>query len=102
MQGLVVPSKLYGVMAAGRPVVYIGPAQSEVAHVVQRHKLGWRVDPGNVEGLAAIVADATRCGDELAACGERARRRFVERHERALATTALRGLLLEAANLRVQ
>lgn len=102
MEGLVVPSKLYGVMAAGRPVVYIGPAQSEVAHVVRRHELGWRVDPGDAAGLAAIVADATRRGDDLAACGERARRRFVERHERAVATTALRGLLLEAANLRVQ
>ena len=38
--GLVVPSKFYGVMAAGRPCIYVGPAESEVARLITEHAVG--------------------------------------------------------------
>ncbi|MDX8377604.1 MAG: glycosyltransferase family 4 protein [Mariprofundales bacterium] len=38
--GLVVPSKAYGIMAAGRPLFYIGPVNSEVALLVEELHCG--------------------------------------------------------------
>ena len=40
LEGLVVPSKLYGVLAAGRPALFLGPAGSEAARVLRDHDCG--------------------------------------------------------------
>jgi glycosyltransferase involved in cell wall biosynthesis len=55
LAGLVVPSKLYGVMAAGRPVLFLGPAGSEAARVVRLHDAG-TVLPARPDG-AALAAE---------------------------------------------
>jgi len=99
---LVVPSKLYGVMAVARPVAYIGPADGEVAKVLGRHDVGWCFEPGAVAGLAAMIDQAARGEHDLAGRGQRARECLVERYERRLATKAMRALLFEAAGLRVE
>jgi glycosyltransferase involved in cell wall biosynthesis len=54
--GLIVPSKLYGVMAVGRPVVYVGPKESEVALTLKDCKAGLTVAPGDVDGLERALA----------------------------------------------
>ena len=54
-----VPSKLYGALASGRPVCYVGPRECEVAAVVRAHRLGWEGRNGDAEGLARAVGDLT-------------------------------------------
>ncbi|MBL9141832.1 MAG: glycosyltransferase family 4 protein [Phycisphaerae bacterium] len=54
-EGLMVPSKFYGVLAAARPTIYIGPETSEVAQVIQSEQCGLVVRQGDGAGLAAAV-----------------------------------------------
>ena len=66
LSGLVVPSKFYGVLAAGRPCVFAGPADSEVARtIVEREcgSVGGEEDaPTLAAALEAYAADpARRC-----------------------------------------
>jgi len=59
---LVFPSKLYGITAVGRPVIFIGPAQSEIARLVQADGFGialTRRDP------AATAAAIRRLRDDV-------------------------------------
>jgi glycosyltransferase involved in cell wall biosynthesis len=56
LEGVAVPSKLYGILASGRPVVAQVPAASEVARVVTEEGCGVVVPPGD----AAALADAVR------------------------------------------
>ncbi len=55
LAGLVVPSKLYGVMAAGRPTLFLGPDGSEAARTVRLHACG-AVLPPRPDG-AALAAE---------------------------------------------
>lgn len=48
---LVYPSKLAGVLAAGRPVVFVGPADSEIARFVRQNGSGAAFRPGDATGL---------------------------------------------------
>lgn len=61
MYGLGVPSKAYNIMAAGKPILYVGEKNSEIALCVEEYKIGWVVEAGNPEALAdtilGIVAD---------------------------------------------
>lgn len=55
MEGLVVPSKIYGIAAAGRPVIAIAAAEGEVAALVAHHRFGLIVRPGDSAGFAAAI-----------------------------------------------
>jgi len=39
--GIVVPSKFFGSLAAGRPVLYAGPEDSSVARYIRKYRVGW-------------------------------------------------------------
>lgn len=82
LSGMVVPSKLYGVMAAGRPSVYVGPRQSDVWRVLVETESGICVENGDVDGLVDAL-ERLRTQPELRArMGENARAAFVERFDR--------------------
>ncbi len=79
LAGLLVPSKIYGTLAAGRPIVYVGPAASEVGELVKGARCGVWIEPGDAAGLAdalrAYAADPERRDAE----GRRARQVHEER-----------------------
>jgi hypothetical protein len=55
--GLVVPSKIYGALAVGRPCVFMGPSSSEAARVFAESGRGIVLPPGGSgESLAALLA----------------------------------------------
>ncbi|MGB7463360.1 MAG: glycosyltransferase family 4 protein [Candidatus Acidiferrum sp.] len=56
LEGLIVPSKFYGIAAAGRPIVMIGDREGEIARLVLQYDCGIVVAPGE----AATLADALR------------------------------------------
>lgn len=76
MPGLLVPSKIYGILAAGRPTLYVGPAEGEVFDIISSSRCGLRVANGDAAGLVAAIlayaADLARREDE----GRRARKLF--------------------------
>lgn len=52
LEGLIVPSKLYGAMAVGRPIAFIGDADGEVARTLRAHGCGTSVQVNQVQALA--------------------------------------------------
>jgi colanic acid biosynthesis glycosyl transferase WcaI len=69
--GLMAPSKLLGGLAAGRPGLFLGPADSETAHHIRDWGCGVALDPQDGQGLAERIrgyaADPERCAREGAA-----------------------------------
>jgi colanic acid biosynthesis glycosyl transferase WcaI len=51
LEGLLVPSKLYGILAAGRPVVFIGDPEGELAQLVRESRIGLSVPCGDARSL---------------------------------------------------
>ena len=72
--GLVVPSKVYGVLAAGRPCIFLGPEKSEAARLIQENECG-SVLPVTPSGslLAEEILKWLRDQEKMQAAGERAR-----------------------------
>jgi glycosyltransferase involved in cell wall biosynthesis len=54
-EGLVVPSKAYGIMAAGRPIIYQGNTGGEIARMVVQEGIGHVVLPRDRKGLRDAV-----------------------------------------------
>ena len=74
LEGLIVPSKFYGIAAAGRPAIFIGDRDGEIARIVRRRDLGFAVDQGDGAGLAARVFALARDPHLCREIGARARR----------------------------
>lgn len=95
--GLLVPSKLYGIMAAAKPVVFVGSEDNEVARIVERAGCGMRVEPDDAQGLHRALTQL-RDNPELAReLGERGRRYFERWFDRRHSCTRFMRLLEEEA-----
>jgi colanic acid biosynthesis glycosyl transferase WcaI len=85
VSGLLAPSKLYAVLAAGRPVVYVGPADGRTAELIRTHGVGVAARNGDGAGLADAIRGLHADPAARAAMGQRARSLFEERFTRARA-----------------
>ena len=72
LEGVVVPSKLYSILAAGRPVLALAPEGSDAARVVRRLGCGVVVDPDDPAAVASVVQELAHDRQRLAGMGERA------------------------------
>ena len=55
LAGYIVPSKLYGILAAGRPYVAAVEEDCEVASLTARHECGLRAEPGDPQSMADAI-----------------------------------------------
>ena len=55
MEGLIVPSKLYGIAAAGRPIIAITDRNGEVAQAVLKNRCGFVAEPGEAAKVVAAI-----------------------------------------------
>jgi colanic acid biosynthesis glycosyl transferase WcaI len=74
--GSVVPSKTYGLLAAGRPILFIGPAQSSVAAIIRRYDCGWQIDNNDVPALVQLLKMLVENPTQVQDAGLRARKAF--------------------------
>lgn len=74
------PSKLLDYLQAGRPVILAADPISAAAQALQESGAGWRVEPGDHEGLVAALLHAARCDPlELERLGQRGQA-YVQAH----------------------
>ena len=76
LEGLIVPSKFYGIAAAARPAIFIGSRQGEIAQLVDEAQCGITIEPGDNAGLLACILELARDPERRATMGARARRAF--------------------------
>lgn len=55
MYGLGVPSKTYNILAAGKPVLFLGPKDSEIYRLVKSHDIGWAFDWSEADKLIELI-----------------------------------------------
>jgi colanic acid biosynthesis glycosyl transferase WcaI len=55
LEGVVVPSKMFGIIAAGKPIVAVAAAETDVGALGVRHGFAICADPANPEELASII-----------------------------------------------
>lgn len=73
LEGVVVPSKLYSILAAGRPVLAVAAAESDAARIVRESGCGLAVDPDEPAAVAGAIRELRDNPARLAQMGRRAR-----------------------------
>jgi putative colanic acid biosynthesis glycosyltransferase WcaI len=73
LEGVVVPSKVFGIIAAGKPIVAIAAPETDVAALGVRHGFAIHADPTNPDKLASIIRRIASNPTALATMCEAAR-----------------------------
>jgi colanic acid biosynthesis glycosyl transferase WcaI len=73
LEGLMVPSKFYGIAAAGKPIIVIGDPNGELARLVRLNACGFAIAPGDSEALAATLRRLSETPRTVSEMGTRAR-----------------------------
>jgi colanic acid biosynthesis glycosyl transferase WcaI len=73
LEGVVVPSKLYSTLAAGRPILVVAPPESDAARIVVESGCGVAADPDDPAAVAAAIRELRAQPGRLAEMGLRAR-----------------------------
>ena len=92
LSGYVVPSRLYGILAVGRPVIVAADAESETAQVVREAEAGVVVPPNRPDLLAAAIRRARDGELDLESMGRNGRE-YVSGADRVVAIGRYRTLL---------
>jgi putative colanic acid biosynthesis glycosyltransferase WcaI len=98
--GLVVPSKIYGILESGRPMTFVGSALNEVAALLKKYGIGARVEPGDAAALAAAWEELRRNPTACAQMGKNARQLARGPFSRKTGLARLAGLIEETWNAR--
>jgi glycosyltransferase involved in cell wall biosynthesis len=73
LSGYVVPSRLYGILSVGRPVLVSADRDSETVRLVEEAGCGVVVPPGHPELVAGVIRDVVDGRLSLDGMGERGR-----------------------------
>lgn len=73
LEGLIVPSKFYGIAAAGRPILFIGAKDGELSRIAQTNSCGISVEIRDAERAVAAIQELARSQDRCERLGANAR-----------------------------
>ena len=93
VEGYVFPSKLYGILAAGRPLLFIGDLRGEISRLLAQEGIGVGVQQGDSAGLAQQLRRLADDAALRAGMGARARALLCTRYDQRIAFKAWAALL---------
>jgi glycosyltransferase involved in cell wall biosynthesis len=73
LEGVVVPSKMYGILAAGKPIVAVAPGETDVVTLGMRRGFAVFADPDKPADLVSAVRGLVGDAQKLKTMGEAAR-----------------------------
>lgn len=93
LEGVIVPSKFYGIAAAGRPVIFVGDPDGELARIIRDNDIGFVVSVGDSLGLAKAILTLAACPEMAAKQGIRSRLLFERKYDFPRAVSAWDALI---------
>jgi len=98
MKGVIVPSKVYGIMASGKPFIAAVDEGSETDEIVKQFHCGIAVKPSNVEELKKAVLWAFNNRNKLEKMGENGRKALENHYTKKICTQKFRKIVKNLGN----
>ena len=94
--GFTVPSKVYGLMAAARPFLFIGHREATPSQIADRYRCGWQAECGDVQGVVNLLIGLIERPELMEQAGDRGWGAFVREYDRPVGTARI-SLILGAS-----
>ena len=84
MAGASVPSRMYNIMSAGKPILAVSDRESELSQVISEENIGWVVQPESPALIAEVVMEANANRRLLHQMSVKARAAAIEKYARPI------------------
>jgi colanic acid biosynthesis glycosyl transferase WcaI len=98
LEGLIVPSKFYGIATAGRPTIFIGSKNGEIPRILREAQCGFSIEKGHVEEVSRIIRELADHQETCLWPGRRAHALFDLRFDTRHAMEAWEAVIAATAN----
>ena len=98
LEGLIVPSKLYGVMAAGRPSLFVGSDEGEIKKILAESDCGRSTLIGEADSLANVIITLYEDKELLLKISKNARSEYMKKYDKPVALENWQSLLSDAVS----
>ena len=98
LEGLIVPSKFYGIAAAGRPTIFIGSKNGEIPRILRKAQCGFSVEKGQADEVSRMIRELADDKETCLRLGRRARALFDQQFDTRHAMQAWEGVIVATAN----
>ena len=93
LEGMAVPSKIIGIMAAGIPVIAMVPDHSEIAYIVKEEKCGYIINQSDSEGLVNAITELKSDENLRKRLGQNGRDAFLRKYTAEIVAEKFNSLL---------
>lgn len=100
LEGLIVPSKIYGIFAAGKPTIFIGSHRGEIAQLLKEHECGLCANTGDAKKVAEYIQILANNPDKISEMSKNARNSFNKYFEKNIAVKLWKNTILNALETR--
>lgn len=80
LEGMAVPSKVMGIMAAGIPILAMVPKESEITYIINEEGCGIQVNPGDIEAMSNAIIRLQKNESLRIIMGEKGRKAFEKKY----------------------
>jgi len=87
IEGLAAPSRIYGFLSAGKPVLAIISDDTDIVRILQEYNAGRSVCPGDMQGLKKLILEYANNRELVKSLGLNARKIYNDLHKREICTT---------------
>lgn len=98
LEGLIVPSKLYGVMAAGRPSLFVGSDEGEIKKILAESDCGRSTLIGEADSLANVIITLYEDKELLLKISKNARSEYMKKYDKPVALENWQSLLSDVVS----
>jgi len=92
-EGLVVPSKVYGIMASGKPILFVSDKNNEISNLIDKYNIGHNIKIGNSNQLASVIRKYKNDEELLKEHSKRTREIFEEKFDKDISIKKYRNLI---------
>ncbi len=100
--GAIVPSKSFGALAVGRPLLYCGDRRSAVAQWIEKYDIGWVLTQGNASAVATSITLLTNNPEATRQMNERCQRAYRKHFSREVTLDRWQRMLTELVTNRTR
>lgn len=95
LAGVAVPCKIYGIMASARAVLAMVPSESEIALTIREHRIGYVVEPGDIDKATELIREMKEHPEETIAMGQRAFQAYHRYYSQSVARKNLERFIID-------
>jgi len=98
MESFIVPSKIYGLLATAKPIIFIGHKNGEIAHLINKASCGKIINQGDSNKLAITIVELSKDLDLVSKMGNCGREEFKKNYDFHISANKFSKLIFDFKN----